>query len=228
MYVKINDTKYPCSNMREDGGIVFSGVVGMDKPPTGVISLCADDGFELAAADVAGYKRVLLADGTLTLTNAPEPTPPTEAELLAAARTAAIERISGKCSTAIYAGVTVDGKHYRLQETDQLSLNAAIGLANTGTSISYAADGETGKTMTTAELAAVGKAAYDWGYVCRNYYALLHTWIARETDKMVLAGIDFGSKLPDDLMQQLAATLSGAGIDVTKYTAALTGGGSNG
>lgn len=76
MYIKINDTKYPCENVREDGGgIVFAGVTGLDKPPTaGAISLCADDGFELAAADVTGYKRVLLADGVLTLTNEPEPT----------------------------------------------------------------------------------------------------------------------------------------------------------
>jgi hypothetical protein len=77
--------------------------------------------------------------------------------------------------------------------------------------------------MTAAELAAVGKAAYDCGYVCRSYYALLHTWIARETDRDKLSGIDFGKKLPDDLMTELGKELSGAGIDITKYTAALGG-----
>lgn len=110
-----------------------------------------------------------------------------------------------------------------MTENDQLSLNAAIGLATaSGKAISYAADGEAATDMTAAELTAVGRAAYDWGYVCRNYYALLKVWIARETDASKLAGIDFGSKLPDDLMQELSAKLSGAGIDVTKYAALFT------
>ena len=34
-----------------------------------------------------------------------------EAEYISVARNAALERISGKCSAAIYTGVTVDGKH---------------------------------------------------------------------------------------------------------------------
>ena len=162
-------------------------------------------------------------DKITTLTAGTELGVPTEAELLETARAAALEHISGKCSAAIYSGVTVNGKHYRLQETDQLSLNAAIGLATArGTSISYAADGEAATGMTAAELAAVGKAAYDWGYVCRNYYALLKVWIARETDRTVLAGIDFGKALPDDLMTELGKELSGKGLDITKYTAALT------
>ena len=37
-----------------------------------------------------------------------------EAEYISVARNAALERISGKCSTAIYGGVTVNGKHYML------------------------------------------------------------------------------------------------------------------
>ena len=134
-----------------------------------------------------------------------------------------LDELNGCCSAAIYSGVTVGGKHYRLTENDQLSLNAAIGLATaSGTSISYAADGETGTLMTAAELAAVGKAGYDWGYVCRSYYGLLYAWVARETDVDKLNTIKYGSKLPDDLMQQLGARCQSVGIDVTKYAALFT------
>lgn len=90
MYIKINDKKYPCAGKQDDGdGIVFSGVVGMDKPPTvGTIRWYAEGGeladFELGAADVAAYARQVLEGNTLTLANvpapgpAPEPTPPPE------------------------------------------------------------------------------------------------------------------------------------------------------
>ena len=39
-----------------------------------------------------------------------------------------------------------------------------------------------------------------------------------ETDVDKLAVIDFGKALPDSYMQQLAALLSSAGIDITKYS----------
>jgi len=227
MYIKINNTKYPCTVIAEleGDGISFSGVTGMDKPPTaGVIKWFADDGFELGAADVSAYARQVLDGTTLTLMNTPEPVPPTEAELLAQARAAAQERISGKCSAAICSGVTVDGKHYALSDRDQLSLNAAWAQVNGGAAtVPYAADGEALTDYTAAQITAVGKAAYDWGIVCRTYYGLLYQWVQRETDRDKLAGIQYGSKLPDDLMQALAATLQGAGIDVTKYSGMITG-----
>ena len=90
MYIKINDKKYPCAGKQDDGdGMAFSGVTGMDKPPTsGVIRWYAEggemEGFLLGAADVTAYTRVELSGDTLTLTNAPvpgpapEPTPPPE------------------------------------------------------------------------------------------------------------------------------------------------------
>ena len=49
-------------------------------------------------------------------------------------------------------------------------------------------------------------------------------YIATETDVDKLAAIDYGKSLPDSYMQQLTALLSRAGIDITKYAAALTGG----
>jgi len=225
MYITIAGEHYPCTNASPGAdGIVYAGVSGLAAAPTsGVISVCTDDGFELRADDVGAYKRQVLDGSTLTLTDTPAPTPPTADELLAQARAAALQRIEGKCSAAIYSGVTVDGKHYRLTENDQLALNAAIVLAtSTGETVSYAADGESGTLMTSAQLSAIGKAGYDWGYVCRTYYAYLKRYIGAETDRDKLAAIHFGSSLPDAYMAALTKLLASAGIDITKYATALS------
>lgn len=86
MYIKINDKKYPCTGKHDeqDGtGMAFSGVVGMEKPPTsGAIRWYAEggemEGFLLGEADMTAYTRVELDGDTLTLTNAPVPGPAPE------------------------------------------------------------------------------------------------------------------------------------------------------
>ena len=143
-----------------------------------------------------------------------------EAEYISVARNAALERISGKCSAAIYTGVTVDGKHYTLNKNEQDALAIAQAKVDKGaTSVIYG-DGLTD----AATITALSHAAYEWGVVCTTYYAYLKQYIAVEIDTNKLAVIDFGKALPGSYMQQLTALLSSAGIDITKYTAALTGG----
>lgn len=84
MYIKINDKNYPCTGKHDDAdGMAFSGVVGLDKPPTaGGIRWYAEggelEGFLLGEADVTAYTRVELDGDTLTLTNAPVPGPAPE------------------------------------------------------------------------------------------------------------------------------------------------------
>lgn len=141
-------------------------------------------------------------------------------EFTQAARNAALRRIEGKCSAAIYAGVTVDGKHYTLSKNEQDALAIAQTKVDKGATAVIYGDGLTD----AATITALSQAAYEWGVVCTTYYAYLKQYIAAETDVDKLAAIDFGKALPDSYMQQLAALLSSAGIDITKYTAALTGG----
>ena len=143
-----------------------------------------------------------------------------ESEYISVARNAAFERISGKCSAAIYSGVTVNGKHYTLSKNEQDALAIAQSKVDKGaTAVIY------GSGLTdAATITALSQAAYEWGVVCTTYYDYLKQYIAAETDLDKLAAIDFGKALPDSYMQQLAALLSSAGIDITKYAAALTGG----
>jgi hypothetical protein len=224
MYIKIGNDKYPISGASPGADVVFRGVDGLTAAPTsGTVELYTDDDFLLRADRLSDFARCVLADGTLTLTNVPTPTPPTEAELLAAARAAALERIGGKCSAAIYSGITVDGKHYKLTATAQTNLATAQAKIDGGaTSVIYSADGEAPALYTAAQITAISAAAYEWGVVNTSYYAALQSHIAAETDADKLKAIDYGKALPDSYMQQLAALLSSAGIDITKYTAALT------
>ena len=143
-----------------------------------------------------------------------------EAEYISVARNAALERIGGKCSAAIYSGVDVNGKHYTLSKNEQDALAIAQTKVDKGATVVLYGDG----LKDAATITAISAAAYEWGVVCTTYYAYLKQYIAAETDVDKLAAIDFGKALPDSYIQQLAALLSSAGIDITKYAAALTGG----
>ena len=141
-------------------------------------------------------------------------------EFTQAARNAALRRIEGKCSAAIYAGTTVNGTRYTLSEHEQAALSIAQSKVDKGAAAVLYGDG----LKDAATITAISAAAYEWGVVCTTYYAYLKQYIAAETDVDKLAAIDFGKALPDSYMQQLTALLNSAGIDITKYAAALTGG----
>ena len=143
-----------------------------------------------------------------------------EAEYISVARNAALERIGGKCSAAIYSGVTVGGKHYTLSKNQQDALAIAQSKVDKGaTAVIYG-----GVLTDAATITALSQAAYECVVVHTTYDDQLKKYIAVETDTDKLLTIDYGKVLPDSNMQQLAALLSSAGIDITKYTAALTGG----
>jgi hypothetical protein len=88
----------------------------------------------------------------------------TEAEYISDAPNAALERISGKCSAAIYSGVTVSGKRYSLTLVSQQNLKTAQDKITAGaTSVIFAADGEEPTVHTAEQITAISNAAYEWG-----------------------------------------------------------------
>jgi hypothetical protein len=222
MYITIAGEHYPCTNASPGAdGIVYSGVEGLSAAPTsGVISVCTDDGFELRADDVGAYKRQVLDGSTLTLTDTPAPTPPTADELLAAARTAALGRVEGKCSAAIYAGVDVGGVRYTLSEHEQAALSIAQSKVDKGaTSVIYG-DG----LKDAATITAISAAAYEWGVICTTYYAFLKKYIGNEKDVKNLSAVRFGMELPSAYDAAFLKMMSGAGIDASKYKDELING----
>ena len=129
-------------------------------------------------------------------------------------------RIDGCCSAAIASGVTVNKLHYTLTSVAQHDLSVMAAQAKAGTtSFLYHADGEAMRVYTGDEITAIAAAATEWVTVNTAYYDLLKAWVARETDTDKLGTIKYGSKLPDDLMTQLADLCKSVGIDVTKYAA---------
>ena len=139
-------------------------------------------------------------------------------EFTQAARNAALRRIEGKCSAAIYAGVTVNGKHYTLSEHEQAALSIAQSKVDKGATAVLYGDG----LKDAATITAISAAAYEWGVVCTTYYAYLKSYIAAETATDKLAAIHFGSSLPTAYMTPLTKLLASAGIDISKYASTLS------
>ena len=76
MYIIYKDINYPCKCIPSNTRMVYSGLPDdFPAPVNGEIILCADDGFVLRTDNTADYLRQTFADGTLTLTNEPEPEP---------------------------------------------------------------------------------------------------------------------------------------------------------
>ena len=141
-----------------------------------------------------------------------------EAEYISVARNAALERIGGKCSAAIYSGVDVNGKHYTLSKNEQDALAIAQNKVDKGATAVIYGDG----LKDAATITAISEAAYAWGVICTTCYVYLKQYIAAETDVDKLAAIDFGKALPDSYMQKLTSLLSSAGIDITKYASLIS------
>lgn len=77
MYIKSNGVQYPCDFYVPLSGVraVFGGVERLPLPVTGTITLCSNDGFELASVSAESYARQVYENVILTLTNEPEPDP---------------------------------------------------------------------------------------------------------------------------------------------------------
>ncbi len=162
-----------------------------------------------------------MLDGIMTVTKwtATETPKPTVEDIRAAAQS----RIDGCCSAAIASGVTVNKLHYTLTALAQHDLSVMAAQAKEGTtSFLYHADGEGMRVYTADEITAIAAAATEWVTVNTAYYDLLKSWVTRETDVDKLGTIKYGSKLPDDLMQQLTGLCKSVGIDVSKYAALFT------
>jgi hypothetical protein len=77
VYIKYNETNYPCDCNITLATIQYIGLPeDFPAPVSGDIVLCANDGFVIRTDKVEDYLRQTFEDGVLTLTNLPEPVEP--------------------------------------------------------------------------------------------------------------------------------------------------------
>lgn len=76
MYITYNGTEYSC-RCAIGTSITYKGLpADFPHPVSGAIRLYANDGFHLRTDIAEDYLRQVFEDGTLTLTNSPEPVEP--------------------------------------------------------------------------------------------------------------------------------------------------------
>ena len=138
-------------------------------------------------------------------------TPPTDWNDVEQVRAAAKAEIGAACSAAIYAGVTVGGKHYSLTEHDQTELMAQFDTVKSGAAaVPYHADGELCRMFPAAEFTAVATAAVNHVFYHRTYCNHVNAWIKRAT-LAELPAITYGAELPADLAASMAAIIEATG-----------------
>lgn len=140
-------------------------------------------------------------------------TPPKDWGDVEQVRTAKRQEIGAACSAAIYAGVEVEGRRYSLTEHDQTEIMAQYATVKEGAAaVPYHADGELCRMYPAEEFAALAQAATAHVFYHRTYCNHVNAWIAR-AGLEELAGIIYGTELPEDLAQRMAAILAAAGGD---------------
>ena len=130
-------------------------------------------------------------------------------------RAAKHAEISAASEAAIYAGMDVETtqgtEHFSLTEKDQINLTTAKNAVEKGaTAYPYHADGEMCRIFTAAEINAIGQASIAHKIYHTTYCNHLFEWI-RRADAAELAGITYGSALPDDLAAHMQEILTQAG-----------------
>lgn len=147
---------------------------------------------------------------------------------LADHRAAALRRLEGCCSAAIYAGCDITcseargKKHYSFPEEAQRAVSLMMQGVSAGvTSFSYKADDESYNVYTVDEVRALFTAMGNWITANTKYKEALVDWIQAEEDMPTLNTIHYGSTLPEARMNALVAYLTSLGIDVTAFAASL-------
>lgn len=132
-------------------------------------------------------------------------------ELNAVAAEKVIEVRNG-CQNSIYAGVDVETEygteHFSLDTHDQQNLSTIkMILAGGVQKYPYHADGKECVLYNAADLNKIIEAATAHVAYHTTYCNMLRTWIRREDDVNVLAGIYYGAELPEDLAEDMEELL---------------------
>lgn len=120
-----------------------------------------------------------------------------------------ITEMSAASQTTITNGIDYNGKHYRLNTTDQINLTSLYALAQAGTPVPYHADGEVCRVFTPEEMCGLVQNATKWVIYHTTYFNLLkHQILSLETEDEVKA-VYYGIELKDEYKSVLNSITAG-------------------
>ena len=175
----------------------------------------ADGGMCLRTDTVADYQHPRIEGNAIIFSNV-APAEPVE-PLLAEVQKDKLAEINAACDAAITVGCDVtlsDGTagHISLSIPDQINLTTAKEAVQAGGSgYAYHLDGSLCEVYPAADIAIMAKAATAHILYHQTYCNHARMWVKRCTAVSDVQAIAYGTALPDDLAQHMAAVLAEAG-----------------
>ena len=127
--------------------------------------------------------------------------------------------VAETCQELIYNGIDVElstgTEHFSLTTHDQTNIDSMFTAVTLGaTQYPYHSDGNQCVLYSAADIVTLYVAYKSFVTQQTTYCNFLKIWIGRETDRAVLAGIVYGSQLPDDLAAQMNEILAQASAQI--------------
>ena len=132
-------------------------------------------------------------------------------DLLSQTKQRKINEISLISQSTIINGVEFNGKHYRLNTTDQINISALNMMAQMGNKVPYHADGEVCRIFEPEEMIELAKASTSWIVYHTTYFNLLKHQILDYTTIEELESVYYGNPLKKEY-QQIIDTIINGGV----------------
>ena len=138
-----------------------------------------------------------------------------------------VQMANDTCQSTIYNGIDVElttgTEHFSLEPNDQTNIDSMFTAVTLGaTQYPYHSDGAQCKMFSAGDIVTLYVAYKTHVTTQTTYCNFLKIWINRETSKDVLAGIVYGSTLPDDLLAEMNAILASAQEEIQSLIGKLT------
>ena len=138
-----------------------------------------------------------------------------------------VQMANDTCQGTIYNGIDVElttgTEHFSLEPNDQTNIDSMFTAVTLGaTQYPYHSDGAQCKMFSAVDIMTLYVAYKTHVTTQTTYCNFLKIWINRETSKDVLAGIVYGSTLPDDLLAEMNAILASAQEEIQSLIGKLT------
>ena len=131
------------------------------------------------------------------------------------------------CQSLIYSGIdvqlTAGTEHFSLEPNDQTNIDSMFTAVTLGASqYPYHSDGNQCTLYSAQDIVTLYVAYKTFVTKQTTYCNFLKIWINRETDMNTIAGIMYGSELPEDLASQMNEILASADEEIQNVIGRMT------